>query len=135
MSEKAEPNFPNRSRQLSDSEDDQYPSGVDANSGSEDELADDAEQEDEAPMTAEEQEQAIQRIVAALKDVSNIAEPEKTQAVVRIRNGDHYPEEAYENLAMEALVRFHKQDVWPFANKQSVKASAVSAYASRREAS
>lgn len=62
--------------------------------------------EDDESMTSKEKEGAIRRIVAAMKDCSDVDELETAQAVVRIRSGDYYPESAYRQVAIEALVSF-----------------------------
>jgi hypothetical protein len=85
-------------------------SEYDEYSGSEDEpkLAVDGGGPEEPPMTSREREDAIERLVASMKDCSDIPKGLDAQAVKRIRDINFYPEEAYRRVATENVVSFHR---------------------------
>ena len=75
-------------------------------SGQEDKANASFETEDEPPMTPEQQQAAIEKLVKSMKDCSKARDnPETSQALNRIKE-DYYPEEAFFKLATRNVVSY-----------------------------
>jgi hypothetical protein len=61
---------------------------------------------EEPPMSPQEEAWAIERLIASMKDCSEVMDRQNTQAVKRILGGK-YPEEAYWLAAAQKVVRFY----------------------------